>query len=341
LADASFAVVAGLLAAVLALIVRNETTWPPDLAKAVMYGVPAAFCLVFLRRPLRFGLSIFAVLLACWLVPGYKDQTLCVERSFFGIHHVSLDPTGHYHWLSNGNTIHGVQSLEPSRRDLPLAYFSQTGPFGQAYAALSGDLKQRVGVIGLGAGSLSCYAKPGEDWTFFEIDPLVERIARDPRYFSFLGDSRASAHVLLGDARLSLGHVPDGRFGVLVLDAYSSDTIPLHLITREALALYLQKLAPNGLLIFHISNRHLRLERVFAVLAQDAHLACLVQADPPGGPNELLETGKIASKWVVMARDRATFGPLASDPRWKSPPPRLKTALWTDDYASVFSVFMW
>jgi SAM-dependent methyltransferase len=341
LAGACFAVMPGLLGAVLLVITRNETSWPPDLAKAVMYGVPAALCLVFLRRPVRFGLSIFAVLLACWLVPGYKDQTLCVERSFFGIHHVSLDPTGRYHWLSNGNTIHGVQSLEPSRRDVPLAYFTQTGPFGQAYAALPDELKQRVGVIGLGAGSLSCYAKPGEDWTFFEIDPLVERIARDPRYFSFLDDSRADVHVLLGDARLSLRHVPDNRFGVLELDAYSSDTIPLHLITREALALYLQKLAPNGLLIFHISNRHLRLERVFAVLAQDAHLACLVQADPPGGPNELLETGKIASKWVIMARDRATFGPLANDPRWKSPPPRLKTALWTDDYASVFSVFMW
>ncbi len=339
--DACFAVVAGLLAAALLALVRDKTNWSQDWAKAVMYGVPAALCLVFLRRPGRFGLAIFAVLLACWLVPGYQDRSLCVERSFFGIHHVSLDPTGRYHWLSNGNTIHGVQSLEPARRDTPLAYFTQAGPFGQAYAALPDDLKQRVGVIGLGAGSLSCYAKPGEQWTFFEIDPLVEHIARDPQYFSFLNDSRANVRVLLGDARLSLRAVPDGRFGVLVLDAYSADTIPLHLVTREALALYLEKLAPNGLLIFHISNRHLRLERVFAVLAQDAHLACLVQADPPSGPNELLQTGKIASKWVVMARDRATLGPLVNDPRWKSPPPHLKSPPWTDDYASVFSVFMW
>jgi hypothetical protein len=169
----------------------------------------------------------------------------------------------------------------------------------------------------------------------------VERIARDPEYFTFLRDCPADVEVTLGDARLSLQKASDRQFGTLVLDAYTSDTIPLHLITREALALYLRKLAPNGALIFHISNRHLRLERILGVLAQDAGLICLIQNDAAAGPTEFLTTGKINSKWVVMARDPAALGDLMHDARWVQPPPRLRTRLWTDDYASVFSVFIW
>jgi SAM-dependent methyltransferase len=339
--DFAFPLLIGLLSAGLCRFLRGVTIGSLPFTMALMYGVPPVLCLSSLRRPLRFALSLGAVLVACSFVPGYQDRTLRVERSFFGIHRISLDPTGQYHWLSHGNTIHGIQRLDPVRRDEPLAYFTRSGPFGQAFTALDDAPKQRVGVIGLGTGSLACYGKRGERWTFYEIDPVVERIARDPRYFTFLRDSPADVEVVLGDARLSLQKASDGQFGTLVLDAYTSDTVPLHLITREALALYLRKLAPNGVLIFHISNRHLRLERVLGVLAQDAGLACVVQSESVGGTGELLATGKIASKWVVMARDPATLGNLIRDPRWQQPPPRLKTALWTDDYASVFSVFIW
>jgi len=300
-------------------------------------------CLAFMRRPLRFALSIAGVLAACSAVPGYEqDPTLCVERNFFGIHRVSLDPTGEYHWLSHGNTLHGIQHVDPLQRDEPLAYFTRSGPLGQAFAALDDSLKQRVGVIGLGAGSLSSYGTRGERWTFYEIDPEVEEIARDRRYFTFLKDSPANVDVVLGDARLSLQQADDGQFGVLIMDAYTSDTIPLHLITREALALYLRKLAPDGVLIFHISNRHLRLEQVLGALAQDAGLTCMAQSEAvKNNTSELLTTGKIASKWVVMARQPSTLARLKADPRWQEPPPRLQARLWTDDYASVFSVFIW
>ena len=339
--DFALSLVIGLLAVNLLRFLRGVTIWSLPFTMALMYGVPPVLCLSFLRRPLRFALSLGAVLVACSFVPGYQDRTLHVERSFFGIHRISLDPTGQYHWLSHGNTIHGIQRLDPARRDEPLAYFTRSGPFGQAFAALGGPAKQRVGVIGLGAGSLACYAKSGQHWTFYEIDPTVERIARDPEYFTFLRDCPADVEVTLGDARLSLQKASDRQFGTLVLDAYTSDTIPLHLITREALALYLRKLAPNGALIFHISNRHLRLERILGVLAQDAGLICLIQNDAAAGPTEFLTTGKINSKWVVMARDPAALGDLMHDARWVRPPPRLRTRLWTDDYASVFSVFIW
>jgi hypothetical protein len=339
--DFALPLVIGLIAVNLLRFLRGVTIWSLPFTMALMYGVPPVLCLGLLRRPLRFALGVGAIFVACALVPGYQDRTLHVERSFFGIHRIGLAPDGRFHWLMHGNTIHGVQNLAPSGRDEPLSYFTRTGPFGQAFGAVNDALKQRVGVIGLGAGSLACYAKRGELWTFYEIDPVVERIADDPQYFTFLKDCPADVNVVLGDARLSLQKASDGQFGTLVLDAYTSDTIPLHLITREALALYLQKLAPNGALIFHISNRHLRLERVLAVLAQDAGLTCVVQSESVGGTGELLATGKIASKWVVMARDPATLGDLMHDPRWVQPPPRLRTRLWTDDYTSVFSVFIW
>jgi SAM-dependent methyltransferase len=306
-----------------------------------MYGVPTALCLCFVRRPLRFALALAGVLVACALVPGYADRTLLVERNFFGIHRISLDPQGRYHWLTNGNTVHGIQHVDRQQRDEPLSYYMRRGPFGQAFAALEDSIKQRVGVIGLGAGSLAAYGRLGEHWTFYEIDPAVEEIAEDPRYFTFLRDCAANVDVVMGDARLSLQRTRDGQYGVLVLDAYTSDTIPLHLITREALALYLQKLAPDGVLIFHISNRHLRLERVLGVLAQDAGLSCVIQNESGGGDNELLATGKIPSKWLVMARHPETLAKLASDQLWQRPPPHLRARLWTDDYASVFSVFIW
>ena len=335
--DGALPVALGLLTFVLLRELRFVDALTPGLKTTLMYGVPAVLALALWRRPLRFGLGLVAVLTACWLVPDYADRTLHVARSFFGIHRISQDPTGRYHWLSHGNTIHGVQSLDPARRREPLAYFSRSGPLGQAFAAIGAGLKQRVGVIGLGTGSLACYAEPGQQWTFYEIDPVVERIARDRRYFRFL-ESAPPVEVVIGDARLSLQKAADGQFGVLVLDAYSSDTIPLHLITREALALYRRKLAPDGVLLFHLSNRHLRLERVVAVLARDAGLVCLLQSDPDG---DLLATGKTPSKWAVMAGNPASLGSLPADPRWVHPPERLRHPLWTDDYASVFSVFMW
>jgi len=339
--DLGAAALMGLVAASLVNVLRDATNLSVTFRTALMYGVPGVACLIFARQPLRFALSMAAVLVACSLVPGSQDPTLLVERNFFGIHRISIDPTGQYHWLSHGNTIHGIQQADRRRRDEPLAYFTRSGPFGQAYSVLPDTLKQHVGVIGLGAGSLAGYAQRGEHWTFYEIDPAVEQIARDPHYFTFLHDSPADIQIVLGDARLSLQKASDKQFGIIILDAYTSDTIPLHLITREALALYLDKLTPNGALIFHISNRHLRLERVLGVLAQDAGLKCFVQSESGGSLGELLATGKIASKWVVMARRPSTLATLSRDPRWQQPPANLRSRLWTDDYASIFSVFIW
>ncbi len=155
-------------------------------------------------------------------------------------------------------------SPPPACADAPLAYYARSGPVGQALA-LAGP-RHQVGVIGLGTGALACYRRPGEDWTFFEIDAAVVRIARDPRYFHYLEDCGGGTRILLGDGRLSLKGMPDRHFDLLVVDAFSSDAVPVHLLTREAMSLYLRKLKPHGIVLFNISNEYLDLRPVLATV---------------------------------------------------------------------------
>jgi hypothetical protein len=196
-----------------------------------------------------------------------------------------------------------------------------------------------IGVIGLGTGSLACYASPGQEWTFFEIDPAMERIARNPRLFSFLSDCPGEHEVVLGDARLSLENVPDGSFGVLVVDAFNSDSIPVHLLTREAIELYLSKLAPGGVVAVHISNRYLDLRPVLGNLSYDLGLTSLFRSNPQTLEQTVM--GRSASDWVVIGRSLGDLGPLAADARWISLVAQPGARVWTDDFSDVFSVFRW
>jgi len=173
----------------------------------------------------------------------------------------------------------------------------------------------------------------------YEIDPLVERIARDPEYFTYLRDCLPEARVILGDARLSLSRAAR-RYDLIVLDAYSSDAIPVHLLTREALGLYLDRLAPAGVLAFHISNQHLDLEPVLADLARDAGLVALLQVDTHVTPAERAG-GKLPSRWAVMARRPADLGALTSDARWAPPRASADGRVWTDDFSSVLGGLRW
>jgi hypothetical protein len=310
---------------------------PMKTLAGAIFGLPALGCFFLSRRPLRFALGLAAMLLAATVYRGEGGTVLHTERSFFGLHRISLDPTLRVHHLVNGRTLHGTQSLDPARRQEPLAYYFRTGPAGQILTDLANDPAQPVGVVGLGAGSLAAYARPGQPWTFFEIDPAVVRLARDERYFSFLRDSPAKLRVVLGDARPSLQHEPDHGLHLLLVDAFSSDAIPAHLITREALALYLRKLAPHGVIAVHISNLHLDLEPVLSALAREAGLVCRVRDDTVVSDAER-DLGKSASIWLVLARDAADLGPLAGDRRWL--PARLTgQRVWTDNYSSILHAF--
>jgi hypothetical protein len=340
--DVALPVGLGLLTAGLIQLVERSQITSPNLALAMECVPPAIACLFFFRRPLRFALGALMVLLATTLALRPEFHNMLVSRSFFGIYKVEVDPRANYiHIFRHGTTMHGMQSLDPKMRRVPLLYFHRSGPLGEAIATLPRELKQQVAIVGLGAGTIACYANAGEHWTFYEIDPEVGRIASDPKYFTFLQDSPADTKVVLGDGRLSLQAAADGQFGLMILDAYTSDTPPLHLLTREALALYLQKLAPDGVLIFNISNRHLDLEPVLATLARDAGVYSLCRIDNNISAEEFSRTGRTTAWWLVMSRNEPWLKLLAQDTRWRLPQPQNGVGLWTDDYVSVFSVFHW
>ncbi len=296
------------------------------------------------RRPLRFALTAAAVMAASGLTQGVSGRLLHIERNFFGVVRVTEDADRTVHRLFHGSTLHGQQSLEPALAREPSTYFTRSGPIGQVFAAIGPRVDQpgtRIAIVGLGAGTLAAYARPAQDWTFYEIDPAIERIARDIRYFTYLRDSRSkSLDVVLGDARLRLREAPDRAYRLIVLDAFSSDSLPVHLVTREAIGLYRSKLAEGGILAVNLSNRYLDLDPLMGRQAEDAGLVCRIRYDTLVSAEER-RVGKQPSIWAVMAATETDLGPLVSDERWQRPRSRPGSRAWTDDYSDLASYLRW
>ena len=292
----------------------------------------------FLHRPIRFGLGIGVVLLLTTFL-GTQDTVLTRERSFFGVNTVQLTNNGDFHFLVHGRIIHGAQHTDPTRWKEPLTYYHRNGPLGQLFSIFErqGTLLHRIAAIGLGAGASACYQTSGQHWTFHEIDPKVAQLALDTRYFHYLSECGESYDIVYGDARLSLGAAPDQHYDLLILDAFSSDAIPVHLITREALTLYLQKITPGGILLFHISNNNLDLGPVMGNLATDADLVGWIQRYRT--TNDEQSQYHTPSDWVVMARSSADLPLLAEDSRWQRLTPDPNARVWTDDYSNILGVF--
>lgn len=303
----------------------------PALVALFGFIVPGLALLNFSPRRWRFALGIAAILLAP--AAAGSGDTIATYRSFFGIYRVVVIDNGNARLLMHGTTTHGAESLLPSEEKLPLTYYSREGPFGRFFAALASHSIRNVAVVGLGTGSLACYAQPGQDWTFYEIDPLVERIARDPRYFQFLANCGNRPRVVLGDARLTIASAPDGTYDVLVLDAFSSDSVPMHLLTREALALYLRKLAPGGLLLFHISSRNLDLRPVIGALAADAGVLARTMTDRP--PQGTLLWRRSPTRVVALAGHGGDLNRLDPADGWEDMPPVDTQSLWTDQRSDL------
>lgn len=231
----------------------------------------------------------------------------------------------------------GCSEFDPARGDEPLSYFHRTGPVGQIFAALpQTSTASDVAVLGLGVGTLASYRAPSQHWTFYEIDPIVEQIARNTKYFTYLSRCGSNCTVITGDGRLSLAQEAPQKFGIIVLDAFSSDAVPMHLLTKEAMALYLSKLAPGGAIVFNVSNMNLSLFPVLARIAADAGLQALWQHEPSDAGS--WQTGKFPSEWLVVARDRRDLGSLTTDGRWAVPLVPDATPLWTDDFSNILSV---
>ncbi len=274
-----------------------------------------------------------------------KQDDPVFVRSFFGVHKISETADGRFRLLTHGTTIHGVQRIRDADGKPvgggtdPVGYYYEGAPIVQAIEVVRDRAATpiRLGLIGLGAGGLACRARPQDFAQYYELDPVVIELARDPKRFNFLSDCRPDVPVELGDARLTFADAPDGGYDVIVVDAFSSDAIPIHLITREAMAIYLQKLAPRGLIVMHISNRHLELASVVAGIASANGLATRVNW---GGELRDEDEFRLGGTVAAVARSEEDFGPLVESEYWQLQEPDPEQWVWTDDYSNIVGALL-
>ena len=301
-------------------------------AVAVIFPV-----LCSLASPYRLAGFAVSAVIAVILLPSAQGRVLYRARSFFGTYRVVEAPGREYRLLYHGTTLHGRQSLHTEGCE-PLTYFTRSGPAGSLFSVLNGSGRLReIAVIGLGTGSMACYTGAGERWTFYEIDPLIDRIARDRNLFTFIARSPEPVRTVIGDGRLSLQREAPASFDLVVIDAFSSDAIPMHLTTSEAVAVYLARLRTDGVLAFHISNRHLNLEPALVAAAGAHGVIVLINADLEIDEAEFRQ-GKIASVWLVMTRSTHVADALSLTTDWRPGKASGRLRRWTDESSSIFAL---
>jgi hypothetical protein len=343
LTEAAPALIAALAALAAKMLFGAQLAAAAELPFQIALVALAATMLLQRRRPARFAsLVVLAFVLTGLWQPGFNR--IETARSFFGVHQVVETADHRHRVLYHGTTIHGAQRLVDdggSTQSLPepLTYYYFGGPISesiQAVRAARGGLK-RVAAVGLGTGSLACHRLANEDWTFYEIDPEVARIARDPRVFGFMAACAPDARIVLGDARLTLA-AADRRYDLIVLDAFSSDAIPVHLLTREAVAGYRSKLEDGGVLVMHISNRHLALEGVVAVVGAAEGLVTYLKQDDR--PEVFPSDYKMNAIVAALARYPQDLGDLSQRRGWSELRPDPRVPAWTDDYSDILSTIL-
>ena len=299
----------------------------------------AGMLLALVLNANRWKLASLAAL-ALLLIRIYPSDEGRVEtvRSFFGVHKILVTSTGQYHVLMHGTTIHGAEQFRsdgtpmPGRPE-PITYYHRDGGIGQAIAAIRErkGAPLRVAVIGLGAGTLTCAAEQGETWKFFEIDQSMVDTARDPRYFTYIQSCEPDLAPVIGDARLTFAREAEGIYDLIIVDAYSSDAIPIHLATKEAMKVYKDRLSPQGAVLMHVSNRHLELSSVVVGIAEANELKSWVYSEDSGRDSEYIFSTSV----VVSARQEADVGKLASSDEWAETEADDSQRIWTDDYCNV------
>ena len=348
-----------LLAATLILSSEMRLTLPLA-KKGAAYGIVAAGILIVAAQPfaienwltlklIMFALAAMVAILLRRTVPAaalaaglvvvtgnYVIPTgdIFRDRSFFGTHWVAdVDGLRQY---ANGTTLHGAQRVTDydKPRPEPLFYYHRNAPMAQVMTSDIGRAASNVGIVGLGVGSLACYKLPGQNWQFYEIDGIVDKIARNPDYYTFMSACAGDAPTHLGDARMVLATQEGLKYDVLVIDAYGSDSVPMHLTTQEAMELYLDRLTDDGVLVYHITNRYYEIERPLSRSAIDLGLVAMIQ-NHPGNPE--VDPSDTGSRVVMLARNHAALGEMANDPRWE-PLPSDGGRIWTDDFANLLSI---
>jgi predicted O-methyltransferase YrrM len=327
----------------LPLLFRFNYDLPLTFVVTALLALAALWTSNWGQRLLWSAVSIMMLLLVFWLHVAYQRDTLVAVRNFYGALRVKQNygyPGARLRTLTNGTIQHGTQIFgSDTQRKTPTTYYALDSGVGLALRlccpAADGSVRPRnIGVIGLGAGTLAAYGQPGDRIRFYEINPAVPPIARN--VFTYIRESGAQIDIVEGDARTSLAREKPQNFDVLAVDAFSGDSIPLHLLTAEALALYRRHLAPGGIIAFHISNQHVDLEPAIALLARNAGMQA---ARISSLAND--ERGEFSANWVLVT-DNAAF--LAQpEVAAAARPPVFKPGLrvWTDDYSSLLPLLRW
>ena len=342
--------VAGVVIAFLGPLSMEAVRYAPDIRAAVpdaqliriaqaILGIAAMFAFLVRNRAVMFAVVLGAIVWSGYhLARGY-DWALS-ERSFFGVMRVAQidDPRmgGPVHVLMHGTTLHGAQAQVPSRLCQPTLYYATSTPLGQAMLQTQARHLDgaRVGVVGQGSGAMAAYKREQDRLTFFEIDPMVDRLSRDPRWFSFIdGCADGPVRTVIGDARLTMDREPAGSYDLLIIDAFSSDAVPTHLLTVEAIKGYLRLLAPDGVVVLHLSNRNLEITRPAEAAAQALAAPHLHQVYL-----EKSEQGQMAeasTEALLIGKSEAAVKPYSDDGRWRVLD-RTDVRPWTDDYVNLF-----
>jgi len=301
--------------------------------------------IVLLRDSLKFAF-IVALILGIGAIDQWRTYPGGSVRSFFGVHKVFETYSGQYRVLVHGTTTHGAErilddeAVAKEEKPIPLTYYHAKSAIAQVIYAVRAKTPRpiRVAVIGLGAGSLACYLREGDSFTFYEIDKTIVDVATDPSYFTYYSSCAPDAEIVLGDARLTLTDATDGIYDLIIVDAFTSDAIPIHLITKEAMATYLAKLAPQGIVVLHISNRYMELGSVVAGIAKANGLTTLINADESAEEDDSRYI--YSSTVAVSARKQTDFGDLAGDKRWENKETDPKQWVWTDDYSNIIGAMI-
>lgn len=328
----------------------------PALMIFLSYGVENRFallaaCLIFVinimstitsrGRPIRFAFGIAVIILLSRTIVGDLSDHGSVtqvesERSFFAVHKITHDKESGLYFLRHGTTIHGVQEIDQERWRRPVSYYHENGPAGQFFSKFNvAESSKDVAVVGLGLGTLVCYKKPDQNWRVFEIDPVVVQIAKNTKYFHYMEECGAEVPVVIGDARQTLRKERDGSYDLLVLDAFSSDSIPMHLLTVEAISMYMQKLKEDGILLMHISSRHFDLAKLIGRQIENTKLHAKVQYFDGSTENEVIESPSI---WVVVSDDETAVESHTTHAGWEDLPDHHDIQVWTDDYSNILQL---
>jgi hypothetical protein len=303
---------------------------------------------------IAFALAVAAVLMAHrtrWLLvatgtavafggtflPG--DHVIAKDRGFYGVAQVFDAKEDGFRVFQHGTTIHGLQSLDPARKHIPLGYYGPLTPIGQVFTR-SNEAREikTVAVLGLGAGAMACHSRPNQDWFMVEIDPIVVRMAKDPSLFTMVSDCTPNARVVVGDARIEIAKEPAGFYDLIFADAFSSDAVPTHLLTKEAIGVYLSRLSEDGILVMQISNRVLDLSGIVARTARAAGGEVLLgRYDPPAG--QPVDRANLASKVIIVGRNKEALDIFRNQPGWREIEPD-NGRPWTDDRTNIVEA-MW